>query len=177
MAALHSERAGALGVTLLPFRRTESRNDADLPEYTKLLGKIYDMHDGVSATLVRANALIPKQALSASYALVVVDPVLKTVALAGAAAQICGFTFPDMKDVPAGNLFWALIPTPGESRLTVVADAGGISAAGVLAIAGIVGTMDENADVATPGATVLQGIVAIAAGEAGDMAVIRNTVL
>ena len=177
MAALHSVRSGAIAPTLLPFRRTESRDDSELPEYTKLLGKVYDMHDGISATLVRANVLIPKQALSASYALVVVDPVLKTVALATAAAQVCGFTFPDTKDVPAGSLFWALLPTPGKSRLTVVADAGGISGAGVFAIAGIVGTMDENADVATPGATVLQGLAAIAAGEAGDMAVIRNTVL
>lgn len=177
--ALHQSRGGAIAPTLLPFPRTENRDDAELPELTKLLGKVYDMHDGISAMLVRALVLIPKQVIDASYCLTFAgagDPVTREAILTAGGESICGFTFPGAKEVPAQSLFWALVPTAGEARITVVDDGGAVSAEGVFMIAGAAGTVNEAAQSTVPGVSPLRANAAIGAGLAGDVSVCANTV-
>ena len=174
--ALHDERNGAIAPTLLPFRRTKSRDDAELPEYTKLLGTIYDMHDGVSATLVRANVTIPKQALNASYALFGVSNALRTVALTTGGETIAGYTFPGQDEVLAGHLFFMLIPTAGEGRISVVAEDASVVAGGTFLTAGAGGNVVTAVHDPLPGVTPLKTLAAIAIGEVGDVMASGNTV-
>jgi len=176
MVALHANARGAIAPTLLPFSVRESRDDADLPELTKLLGKVYDLHDGVVGMIARANVAIPKQALSASYALFGVNNALRTVALTTGGETICGYTFPDQKDVAAGELFWILIPTPGEGRISVVADGAAISGGGVYLQGGAAGTVTEVIQSTVPGVTPMKALAAVAAGEVGDVMASGNTV-
>lgn len=179
MTVLHLHRAGAIAPTLLPFPRQESRDDADLPELAKLFGKVYDMHDGISATLVRALVLIPKQAIDASYCLTFEgagNPVTREAILTAGGESIAGFTFPGSRAIPAGEVFWMLLPRAGMSRLTVVDDGGAVSTEGVFLIAGAAGTVNEAAQSTVPGVTVLRANAAIGAGLAGDVSVCAPTV-
>ena len=164
--ALHDERAGAVAPTLLPFSRFESRDPADLPEHVKQLGKVYDMHDGIKAKLVIAALDIPKAAISGSYALSYASAAAALADTAGlttgAGQPIMGFTFPGMRDVLAGELHWAMLPSAGEARLSVVGN-GGLTAGSYLTSAAG-GLVDDAAISAAPGVTPIASLETVAGG-------------
>ena len=158
---------GALAPTLLPFSLYESRDDSELPEYTKLLGKVYERHGGLSVMLVRALGDYGHNPIDAGFAYTFDDEINYVARPASAVGEkVAGYTVPRRKNVKAGELMWLVISDAGggDGRFTVACDPAAVLGdyLGASAIPGIMAPAGYSAD---PGVTPAQALTAVVVGE------------
>ncbi len=167
MAALPvDDPEGSLSPTLLPFSLYESRDDSELPEYTKLLGKVYERHGGLSVMLVRALADYFYNSIDAGFAYTFDDEINYVARPASAVGEaVAGYSVPRRKDVKAGELMWLIVSdlNQGNGRLTVATDAG-VVAGDYLGAGPVPGILIATAYDPAPGITPAQALEATVVG-------------
>lgn len=148
--ALYEDVRGAIHSQCLPFPLNEKRSSSRT-NYALLLGKEFDLPNGLKAVLVQADAAVtsPGKKLFRFK-----DTDAYEVEISQASAEaVCGVAHPLLEDLAADDYFFLLVVPTGR-QVTMTCDASGVAAVGrTLQSSGTTDGMVED----TGGTTVTAG--------------------